>query len=292
MSARRRHYLAYGAVGRAARSLAPTPPTELTADITRKLHVLHPVEEQPAPPPQLPDAMQIDEETLAKVCRVAPRGSAAGTSGTTYEHVVSPIKGSDRALELGVQFLNLLLSGALPRCDSLLDSRLIALSKPGRPGSIRPIAVEEVWQRLASLCSLAKVSPVGAALASHHWGLGVSGGSQALGRAMRAGVQSDDDIVTLQVDLTNAFNTFSRDEMMKQVLARCPSLARYAWYPYGEFSKLWIAGANPDVPPVMSCAGVRQGDPLGPPVVRAGAAARPRTPSHSPNKRSLCSLRR
>ena len=84
------------------------------------------------------------------------------------------------------------------RLDSLLDSRLIALSKPGRPGSIWPIAVWEVWQRLASLCALAKVSAVGAALAPLQLGVGVSGGSQALGHAMRAGVHSDEGIVTLQ----------------------------------------------------------------------------------------------
>ena len=75
---------------------------ELTADNIFKLHVLHPVEERPTPPPQLPDALQIDEETLAKVCRAASPGSAAGPSGTTYEHVLSALKGSDRALELGV----------------------------------------------------------------------------------------------------------------------------------------------------------------------------------------------
>ena len=167
------------------------------------------------------------------VCCAATRGSAAGPSGTTYEHVVSALKGSDRALKLGAQFINLILSGA-------------ALSKPGRPGSVRPIAVGEVWQRLASLCALAKVSAVGAALAPLQLGVGVSGGSQALGHAMRAGVHRDEGIVTIQVDLTN---TFSLEEMMKQVLARCPSLARYAWYLYGDFSKLWIAGANPDEPP-------------------------------------------
>ena len=64
--------------------------------------------------------------------------------------MVAALKGSDRALVLVVQLINLVLSGALPRCDSLLDSRLIALSKPGRPGSIRPIAVGEVWQRLSA----------------------------------------------------------------------------------------------------------------------------------------------
>ena len=73
---------------------------------------------------------------------------------------------------------------------------------------------------------------------------------------MRTGVHSDKGIVTSQVDLTNAFNTFSCDEMMKQVLARCLSLARFAWYQYGEYGKLSIAGGNPEEPPERSCTGL------------------------------------
>ena len=64
--------------------------------------------------------------------------------------------------------INLILSGTLPRCDYLLDNHLIALSKPrpdGQPDGIRPIAVGGVWLRLATLCDLAKVLPVGAELA-------------------------------------------------------------------------------------------------------------------------------
>ena len=59
--------------------------------------------------------------------------------------------------------------------------------------------------RLASLCALAKVSPEGAVLAPHQLGTGVSGGIQALGHAMRAGVHKDEGIVTLEVHLTQAF---------------------------------------------------------------------------------------
>ena len=110
-----------------------------------------------------------------------------GPSGTTCEHMVSTLKGNDRALELGVQIINLILSGTLSRCGSLLDSHLVALSKPGRPRSMRLIADGEVWQRLASLCALAMGLAVGAALATLQLGVGVSGGSQVLGHAMHAG---------------------------------------------------------------------------------------------------------
>ena len=78
------------------------------------------------------------------------------------------------------------------------------------------------------------------------------------------GADTDDPAAAGNDAGANAFNTFSHDEMMKQILARCPSLARYTWFPYCNFSKLWSSGANPDEPPVLSCAGVRREDPLGP----------------------------
>lgn len=65
---------------------------------------------------------------------------------TWYVHVVSALKGRDSAMELGVQFINVLLGGALQRCASLLESHLIALSKPCRPDRF---AVGEAWPACA-----------------------------------------------------------------------------------------------------------------------------------------------
>jgi hypothetical protein len=123
-------------------------------------HDLHLAAEPRELPLQLPKALQIDVETLEQVHISAPLGSAAGCSGTTCEHVIAELRTSDRSMALSVQFINLILGGALPRCASLLDGCLIALSKPcldGQPEGIRPIAVGEVWLRLASLCAVAKV---------------------------------------------------------------------------------------------------------------------------------------
>ena len=80
------------AVGRAARSLAPTPPVELTAENIQKLHDLHPAADLPESPIYLLEALQIDVETLDKVRRATPRGSAAGPSSTTYEHIIAALR--------------------------------------------------------------------------------------------------------------------------------------------------------------------------------------------------------
>jgi hypothetical protein len=80
-AARMQHHLTYGAVGRAAWNMATA--VVLNAVNIQKLHDLHPPAEPPEHPPQLPEALQIDIETLEKVRRSAPRGSAAGCSDTT-----------------------------------------------------------------------------------------------------------------------------------------------------------------------------------------------------------------
>jgi hypothetical protein len=103
---------------------------------------------------------------------------------------------------------------------------------------------------------------------------------------MRAGATSEDDIVTLQVDLDNAFNTFSRAEMLEEVSVRCPELSRFSWY--GSWSQLWIAGASPEEPPVLSCAA---GGPLGPSVLRTRAATHSGAPPAPPSRCSLRGIR-
>jgi hypothetical protein len=54
--------------------------------------------------------------------------------------------------------------------------------------------------------------------------VGVSGGSQIIGHALRAGMQAEPNSVTIQLDWKNAFNTLSRQNMLGAVAARCPAL--------------------------------------------------------------------
>ena len=127
----------------------------------------------------------------------------------------------------------------------------------GRSGSGSPACAP--WRAVSH-----KLAPVSAELAPLQLTVGVRGGSQALGHAMCAGAASDDDIVTLQADLSNAFNTFSRDVMMKEVVERCSHWLASPGTSMGLMASSGSPGPTLTRPPVLSCAGVRQGDPLGP----------------------------
>jgi hypothetical protein len=126
-----------------------------------------------------------------------------------------------------------MLSGELPHCPNLLASRLIALDKTKGTGgsngelSLRPIAIGEVWVRLAGLCALQAGAHPGASLAPLQLGVGVRGGAQILGHALRAGTEMP-GMLTLQVDKTNAFNTVSRTAVLVQVAERHPRLLPFA----------------------------------------------------------------
>jgi hypothetical protein len=71
----------------------------------------------------------------------------------TYEHVKAAANSSDAAFDAIRRLLNVMLSGKLPHLPELLDATLVAFDMPS--GGVRPIAIGEVWYRLASLCGLA-----------------------------------------------------------------------------------------------------------------------------------------
>ena len=72
------------------------------------------------------------------------------------------------------------------------------------------------------------------------------------------------DTVTVQIDIANAFNTLDRTHMLNAVATRAPSLLPFATYMYAQPSTLYISGAHEGTEPIMSCQGVRQGDPCAP----------------------------
>jgi hypothetical protein len=82
---------------------------------------------------------------------------------------------------------------------------------------VRPIAIGEVWVRLASLCAMAACQDAGLALAPLQLGVGVPGGSQSVGHALRSGLSCCPGDVTLQLDFRNLYNSVSRTALLQAV---------------------------------------------------------------------------
>ena len=99
-------------------------------------------------------ALRVDSAVLSAVLRrfTAKRGTAGGITGRTCDHTKQAATAPAELQEATLDVVNVNLSGAVPRHPTLLDSALIGLKKPDR--GVRPIAIGEVWYRVAALCAL------------------------------------------------------------------------------------------------------------------------------------------
>ena len=156
-----------------------------------------------------------------------------------------------------------LLLGQIPQHtrDLLFAANLTALRK--KDVGIRPIAVGNVFRRLASKIAAKRVIPeLRRQLPPVQLGVGVSGGCEAAAHAFRAFVQSSDvheNNVLIKLDMQNAFNTVRRDHFLEVCSSRAPSILHLASTAYATSSNLVIGNET-----ILSETGVQQDDPLGP----------------------------
>ena len=261
LAARIHQLLRVGAVSRAARGITDQAAVAPDDAVHAALQALHPDEPPPDLPLQATPAAVLRREHLDAVMQRLPRGKAAGPSGWTYEHIRAVVSASDASAAAVQAFLNLLLSGAFPHCPELLAARLIPLRKPN--GGVRPIAIGEVWFRLAGICAMEACPGASRMLAPLQLGVGVAGGAQCMGHAVAHALRTDPSAVALKVDWENAFNTVHRSAVLRAVANRAPSLLPFAAWSYGQHSDLHVAGEQPDRPFLRSRSGVKQGDPCG-----------------------------
>ena len=144
--------------------------------------------------------------------------------------------------------------------DLLFAANLTALRK--KDGGIRPIAVGNVFRRLASKIAAKRVIPeLRRQLPPVQLGVGVNGGCEAAAHAVRAFVQSSvvpENNVLIKLDMQKAFNTVRRDHFLEVCSSRAPSILHLASTAYATSSHLVIGNET-----ILSETGVQQGDPLG-----------------------------
>ena len=146
-----------GEPSRAARTLVPSDPAPRTPATTAALEALHPPQKEPLPAWvhdfQPATALDILTGVYLHTLARAPRLSKPGPTGWTFEHIRDLFPGEEEdsgRLQLAA-FLPHIVTGKIPEgvARALASSRLRALAKPNSDG-VRPVAIGEVWMRLAS----------------------------------------------------------------------------------------------------------------------------------------------
>ena len=169
-----------------------------------------------------------------------------------------------------------IIAGTLPHSlkPFLLSSTIIGLDKHNGTG-IRPIAIGESFYRLACYKALRQdINSIIQILLPIQLGVSVSGGCEAiiinLNLVLEEGArmisrQTGSAVAALVIDFSNAFNTISREAVMKALyshrsLSHLWSLVNYA---YADPTDLYAQDDDHSVTPrLVSSEGVRQGDPL------------------------------
>ena len=257
---------------RAARALLADKPLD-TSDhhVLQSLRDKHPQGPPPADLPRMPAEPRVhtvvdpDGKPLQDALKRLRNGSAAGPSGWSIHLIDAAMlhPGNKRAI---CRFLEDICNGNIPAAvrPHLLSSSLVALSKSG--GGIRPIAVNEIFYRLAAAYALARVSEAAvAALAPIQQGVGIPNGVENTKHVLERMLAQGKPRWGLKVDFANAYNAVSRTKAFQAVF----SDPRFApiWHifdmAYHEASPLLTFDTDGRRVHVLSSSqGVRQGDPL------------------------------
>ena len=114
-------------------------------------------------------------------------------------------------------------------------------------GGVRPVAVGETLRRVVGKALLAsgRTKQQIETLQPLQVGVGLRNATEAVAMGVQGVVDSRASTghwVILKVDMTNAFNTVSREAVLRETQARCPSLFNYLRFCYQLHAPLFCGG--------------------------------------------------
>ena len=234
------------------------------AEVMTKLRDLH---------PQLPCTFNLPSDAPAVACfstvelreagKRLSKGAAPGPSRTT-DGVLRLLLDDEICCSCLCHMIKDLVNGNLSKdvMHRLKRARLLALPKPDN--KIRPIAMGEIILKLAGILLLQRYEKTLPPLfAPFQYGVMMKNGCEKVIHELTDLYNTGHAI--LSVDLTNAFNSPSRDEIAKCVfgMSTLRPFRRIFTAEYAEPSELLFYGADGKFAgTIQSSAGVRQGSPL------------------------------
>jgi len=206
---------------------------------------------------------KVSAPTLQRALGSAGRLVGGGPSGWVYEHL-KVIAGSERAFHLLLGVINTIAQGSLPSDIAETMSASLLLPIPKEDGSIRPIAMGDIFSRLAMRCACFQLGEsMEKSLAPHQYGVSCKLGAELMVHTIEATLHQNPSFVMAGFDISNAFNCVNRFAMLR-LLSEQPGALR-TLFPmvlqlYGTPAPLIVRGT--DHSDLLSSSGTRQGCPL------------------------------
>ena len=233
-------------------------------ETAEKLKLLHPeVATTFRLPSDAPLTACITPLELREAGRRMAKGASPGPTGTTDTILRLLLDDEVCCLSL-CHMMTDLINGLLSKeiMNRLKRARLVAIPKPSN--GVRPIAVGEVWLKLAEVVLLQrhekKLAPL---FTPHQYGVMIKSGCEHVIHELTEHYMKGCAI--LSIDMKNAFNSPSRDDVAKAVFAfhALRPFQRLFAAEYGVPSELLYYGSDGQLFKILkSSAGDRQGSPL------------------------------
>lgn len=257
-----------GKLSRATRALLnQTATAPRNAETLAKLKTLHPEASVSAPFRESQGSLRlrpIDKRSFitAEDLRKMSTEKSPGISGwaAVFIHAAAS---SDKFVEFMCELTSRIYHGIASGREYLSAALLIPLAKPN--GGVRPIAIGEMFYRIAAKSILHSVALSSATDAMQFGAAGRGGVEPVIYRLQQLCDGDFDDGITgvSSLDFSNAFNSLNRFTLASSVYRHCPELYCCTEWAYGHHSSL-VVPWDDRVELLSSEEGVRQGDPLGP----------------------------